>query len=116
MAGAGRPSLRSSEPLPRLTSLTLGEQSLLWPLAPQQSPHEVIATVGEVRGSFDSKDSRDHLHSGLDVGGAFGEIVRAVRSEKVTSPVANWGFDDLNEGLLAGVFSSIHMRVGRAKD
>ncbi len=116
IAGAGRPSLRSSEPLPRLTSLTLGEQSLLWPLAPQQSPHEVIATVGEVRGSFDSQDSRDHLHSGLDVSGAYGDVVRPVRSEKVVSPLGNWGFGDLNEGLRVGIFSYIHMHVGRDKD
>lgn len=89
---------------------------MLWPLTPQQSPHEVIATVGEVRGSFDSKDSRDHLHSGLDVSGAYGDVVRPVRSEKVVSPVANWGFGDLNEGLRIGVFSYIHMHVGRDKD
>jgi len=54
--------------------------------------------------------------SGLDVAGAYGEVVRAVRSEKVVSPVANWGFGDLNEGLRVGVFSYIHMRVGRDKD
>jgi hypothetical protein len=56
------------------------------------------------------------LHSGLDVAGAYGEVVRAVRSEKVISPVANWGFDDLNEGLRVGVISYIHMHVGRDKD
>jgi sugar lactone lactonase YvrE len=116
IAGAAQPSSNAGEPLPRLTAQTLGEQSLLWPLAPQQSPHEVIATVGEVRGSFDSKDSRDHLHSGLDVSGAYGDVVRPVRSEKVVSPVANWGFGDLNEGLRVGVFSYIHMHVGRDQD
>jgi hypothetical protein len=116
IGGSGPPAQIASEPLPRLTSQTLGEQSMLWPLAPQQSPHEVIATVGEVRGSFDSKDSRDHLHSGLDVAGAYGEVVRAVRSEKVVSPLANWGFGDLNEGLRVGIFSYIHLHVGRDKD
>ena len=115
-AGAAETAPTASEPLPRLTSQTLGEQTLLWPLAPQQDPHEVIATVGEVRGSFDSTDSRDHLHSGLDVAGAFGDTVRAVRSEKVASPVANWGFDDLNEGMRVGVISYIHLHVGRDKD
>ncbi|MDX6288959.1 MAG: hypothetical protein QOH42_758 [Blastocatellia bacterium] len=116
MAGPGPPAQIANQPLPLLTVQTLGQESMLWPLAPQQSPHEVIATVGEVRGSFDSKDSRDHLHSGLDVAGAYGEVVRAVRSEKVVSPVANWGFGDLNEGLRVGVFSYIHMHVGRDKD
>lgn len=104
------------EPLPRLTTETLKLQSLLWPLDPQDRPHEVVATIGEVRGSFDSTDSRHHLHSGLDVFGAYGNVVRAVRSEKVTSPTPNWGFDSLNEGLRAGLISYIHIHVGRDKD
>jgi sugar lactone lactonase YvrE len=109
-------SAAASEPLPKLTNVTLRQQSLLWPLDPQQSPHEVVATLGEVRGSFDSTDSRDHLHSGLDVFGAYGETVRAVRNEKVTSPLPNWGLDSLNEGMRVGVMSYIHMHVGRDKD
>ncbi len=112
-AAAGPTTAGFGEPLPRLTSQTLGEESLLWPLLPQHKPHEVIATVGEVRGSFNSTDSRDHLHSGLDVGGAFGEVVRAIRSEKVTGPLATWGFDNLSEGMRVGVISYIHMHVGR---
>ena len=104
------------EELPNLTSSTLGLQSLLWPLDPQQSPHEVVATMGEVRGSFDSTDSRHHLHSGLDVFGAYGDTVRVVRDEKVTSPLPNWGFDSLNEGFRVGIVSYIHMHVGRDKD
>ena len=101
---------------PRLTNETLRTQSLLWPVDPQQSPHEVVATMGEVRGSFDSDDSRHHLHSGLDVFGAYGDVVRAVRSEKITTPLSNWGFDSLNEGFRAGVVSYIHIHVGRDKD
>jgi len=104
------------DPLPRLTNETLGQESLLWPLDPQQSPHEVVATMGEVRGSFDSTDSRHHLHSGLDVFGAYGDTVRTVRSEKVTSPIPNWGFGSLNEGMRVGVVSYIHIHVGRDKD
>ena len=104
------------EPLPRLTNETLNQQALIWPFDPQQSPHEVVATLGEVRGSFDSTDSRHHLHSGLDVFGAYGSIVRAVRSEKVTSPLPNWGFGSLNEGMRAGLISYIHMHVGRDQD
>jgi hypothetical protein len=112
-AAAGPATTDPAELFPRITSQTLGEESLLWPLLPQHKPHEVIATVGEVRGSFDSTDSRDHLHSGLDVGGAFGEVVRAIRSEKVTAPLANWGFGNLSEGMRVGVISYIHMYVGR---
>ncbi|HEV2834955.1 MAG TPA: hypothetical protein VGW58_06540 [Pyrinomonadaceae bacterium] len=102
--------------LPRLSNETLGQQSLIWPLAPQDRPHEVVATVGEVRGSFDSTDSRHHLHSGLDVFGGYGDVVRSVRSEKVTSPLANWGFGSLNEGMRVGVISYIHMLIGRGTD
>jgi sugar lactone lactonase YvrE len=104
------------DPHPKLTNETLGEQSLLWPIDPQRNPHEVVATIGEVRGSFDSADSRHHLHSGLDVFGGYGETVRAVHSEKVTSPLPNWGFDSLNEGLRVGAISYIHIHVGRDKD
>lgn len=106
----------SVDPLPKLTNETLGQHTLIWPVDPQQSPHEVVATMGEVRGSFDSDDSRHHLHSGLDVFGAYGETVRVVRSEKVVSPQPNWGFDSLNEGFRVGVVSYIHLHVGRDKD
>jgi sugar lactone lactonase YvrE len=105
-----------ADPLPRLTAETLGQNSLLWPVDPQDRPHEVVATIGEVRGSFDSTDSRHHLHSGLDVFGAYGDIVRAVRSEKVTNPLANWAFGSINEGVRVGVVSYIHIHVGRDKD
>ena len=105
-----------TETLPRLTNEILNQQALSWPLDPQNSPHEVVATLGEVRGSFDSTDSRHHLHSGLDVFGAYGTTVRTVRSEKVTSPLPNWGLDSLNEGMRVGLISYIHMHVGRDKD
>lgn len=104
------------ESYPKLTNETLGQQSLLWPIDQQKNPHEVVATIGEVRGSFDSDDSRHHLHSGLDVFGGYGETVRVVHSEKVTNPLPNWGFDSLNEGFRVGVISYIHMHVGRDKD
>jgi hypothetical protein len=113
---AAQQNTAEQEPLPKLTNGTLGQQSLLWPLDPQQSPHEVVATIGEVRGSFDSTDSRHHLHSGLDVFGAYGETVRAVRDEKVVNPMPNWGLDSLNEGMRVGIMSYIHMHVGRDKD
>lgn len=103
-------------PAPRISKETLDQQSLIWPLDPQDQPHEVVATVGEVRGAYNSTDSRDHLHSGLDVFGAYGSVVRAVRAEKVTSPLPNWGFDTLNEGFRIGVMSYIHLLVGRGTD
>lgn len=113
-ANPGAPA--KAEILPHLNNETLGQSSLLWPLEPQDRPHELIATMGESRGSFDSTDGRDHLHSGLDISGVFGDTVRAVRSEKVSSPLPNWGFGGLNEGLRVGVFSYIHIQVGRGAD
>lgn len=104
------------DPLPHLTNQTLDQQSMIWPVDPQDRPHEVVATMGEVRGSFDSTDSRDHLHSGLDVFGAYGDTVHAIRDEKVTSPLPNWGFDSLNEGFRVAVISYVHLHVGRDKD
>ena len=102
--------------LPRLDKETLGQPSMLWPLQPQDKPHEIVATMGEARGRFDSTDGRDHLHSGLDIPGPYGDTVHAVRSEKVVSALPNWGFGGLNEGLRVGVFSYIHIQVGRDKD
>jgi hypothetical protein len=102
--------------IPTLNAETLHQQDLLWPFSPQESPHEVVATMGEVRGSYDSTDGRDHLHSGLDIFGPYGEVARAVRPEKVSSPIANWGFGNLGEGLRVGLISYIHIRVGRDQD
>ncbi len=99
-----------------LTNDALGEPALSWPLDPQDKPHEVVATMGEVRGSFDSTDSRHHLHSGLDVFAGYGDVARAIRSEKVASPLPNWGFASLNEGMRVGLISYIHIQVGRDKD
>lgn len=98
--------------LPRLTGETLGVGSFPWPVEPQRERHEVVATMGEVRGSFDG-ESRHHLHSGIDVPGAYGATVRAVHDEKVASPLSNWGFGSLNEGLRVGLMVYVHMNVGR---
>lgn len=110
------PVISLTPPLPVLTNQTLDQQSLLWPLDPQDRPHEVAATMGEARGSFDPPENRHHLHSGLDVFSAYGDVVRAIRSEKITSPLSNWGLGDLNEGMRVGIVAYIHIHVGRDKD
>jgi sugar lactone lactonase YvrE len=102
----------SHEVLPRIYVESLGSP-FPWPLDPQEQWHEVAATMGEVRGAYGTDDSRDHLHNGLDVFGVYGQTVRAVREEKVSSPLANWGFGSLNEGLRSGLLSYVHLRVGR---
>jgi DNA-binding beta-propeller fold protein YncE len=101
------------EVLPRLSADALGIKSLPWPLDPQDRWHEVAATMGEVRGSYDTEDSRHHLHSGIDIFGTYGQTVRAVLDEKVESALTNWGHGELNEGLRVGVMVYVHLRTGR---
>jgi streptogramin lyase len=83
-----------------------------WPLAPQNQSHEITGVMGEARGATGGV-ALDHLHSGLDVRGNQGEPVLAVLDEKVSSPVATWGYGGTGEGVQVGVMSYIHTRVGR---
>lgn len=98
--------------VPRVTAEMLDVRDFPWPVDPQREWHEVVATMGEVRGSFDG-ESRHHLHSGIDIPGADGALVRVVYDEKVASPLPNWGFGGLNEGMRVGLMTYVHMRVGR---
>lgn len=100
------------EVLPRISAETLGVARMPWPLDPQDERHEVVATLGEVRGSYDG-ESRHHLHAGIDIQGAHGAVVRSVYDEKITSPLPNWGFEGLNEGVRVGLLTYVHLRVGR---
>ncbi|MEO8365755.1 MAG: gluconolaconase [Pseudoxanthomonas sp.] len=83
-----------------------------WPLRPQDGWHEVVGTLGEVRGNF-SGESRHHLHGGLDIRGDVGAQVLAIADGKVSSPSAAWGLGDQGEGLAIDSLGYIHMRVGR---
>ena len=83
-----------------------------WPLAPQAAWHEVVGTLGEVRGDGRG-EQRDHLHDGLDVRGDVGQPVLAIADAKVDSPLASGGFGQLGEGLALGPLRYIHVRVGR---
>lgn len=83
-----------------------------WPLRPQLGWHEVVGTLGEVRGNYDG-ENRDHLHSGLDIRGDVGEQVLAIADAKVSSPSGAWGLGGLGEGIALDELSYIHMRVGR---
>jgi sugar lactone lactonase YvrE len=112
VAAEAQPDRSQTDVLPRVNVESLGAP-FPWPLDPQGQWHEVTATMGEARGSYDTDDSRHHLHSGVDVFGVYGQTVRAVRDEKVTSPLANWGFGTLNEGMRAGLMTYVHLRVGR---
>jgi len=83
-----------------------------WPLAPQLGWHEVVGTLGEVRGNF-SGESRHHLHGGFDIRGDVGQTVLAVAAAKVGSPVATWSLGGQAEGLSLDTLDYIHMKVGR---
>ncbi|MBC3878363.1 gluconolaconase [Undibacterium sp. FT79W] len=101
------------------TSLDLqtmfGGQTFPWPLKPFHTAHEVVGTMGEVRGRTDG-EARDHFHSGLDIQGNLGATVYAVADEKVRHPVTAWGYGTLNEGINIDHFSYIHMKAGRDRD
>lgn len=84
-----------------------------WPLHPQDGWHEVVGTLGEVRGNF-RKENRDHLHSGLDIRGDIGQPVLAIADGKVSSPYAAWGYGGQGEGMGLDMLAYIHMRVGRS--
>jgi len=86
--------------------------SFPWPFHPQNGKHEVVGIIGEVRGSYDG-ESRHHFHNGLDVQANMGVPVLAVAAEKVSSPLPNWGYGDLGEGIGIDNFVYLHMRVGR---
>ncbi|WP_229427340.1 NHL repeat-containing protein [Massilia atriviolacea] len=87
--------------------------SFPWPFKPQDQRHEVVGTIGEVRGSYNG-ESRHHFHSGLDVQADMGVPVLAVADEKVSSPVPNWAFGEVGEGMSIDSMAYIHMRVGRS--
>jgi sugar lactone lactonase YvrE len=106
-------SMNAPVEIPRLNAASLGVNQLPWPLDPQDRPHEITATMGEVRGAYDTTDQRHHLHSGIDIFGGHGAAVRVVFDEKVSAPLPNWGFNELHEGIRTGLFAYIHIRVGR---
>ncbi|WP_262378593.1 gluconolaconase [Luteimonas viscosa] len=83
-----------------------------WPFAPQDGWHEVVGTLGEVRGNF-SGESRSHLHNGLDVRGDVGARVLSIADGKVTSPLAAWSFGGQAEGISIDELSYVHLRAGR---
>ena len=111
--GAAAPALDDAAGAPAAGAIAAAPPGPFpWPVRPQQSWHEVVGVVGEVRGSYDG-ESRHHFHNGLDVQAAMGEPVLAVASEKVSSPLPNWGHGGVGEGIALDHFSYIHMRVGR---
>lgn len=83
-----------------------------WPLALQEGWHEVVGTLGEVRGNFRG-ESRSHLHAGFDVRGDVGSEVLAIADAKVAIPLAAAAFGDQAEHLTIDALNYTHIRVGR---
>lgn len=108
---AEAPAVRQLLPALEKSELGVGV-SFRWPLVPQDQWHEIAGVVGEARGAPGGV-ALDHIHSGLDIRGSAGEAALSVYSEKVSSPIANWDFDGASEGVHVGLFSYIHIRVGR---
>jgi NHL repeat len=112
-----QPSEDAAEPpqpaTPVIDAAVMGVgQTFPWPLNPQEKWHEIAGVVGEARGA-PGGIALDHLHSGLDIRGSAGEPALSVFDEKVSSPIPNWDFDGPSEGIHIGLFSYIHIRVGR---
>lgn len=83
-----------------------------WPVRPQDAWHEVVGTLGEVRGN-NRGSRRDHLHDGLDIRGDVGQAVLAIADAKVSSPLGSWGYGQLGEGIALDRLVYSHVRVGR---
>lgn len=111
-----KPAVPASTQEIKNTSLDHEIRSYPWPIKPQKSPHEVVGTMGEVRGNYDG-ESRDHFHGGLDVQANMGTTVYAIANEKVRGTSSSWGFNGLSEGIKLDSMAYVHMKVGRtAKD
>jgi sugar lactone lactonase YvrE len=94
---------------PRFDVTAFAAESLLWPVAPMDGPHEIAGTMGEARGG----SAGERFHAGIDVREEQGTPVRAVRTGIVTSPIATNDFGGLNESVRVGPLAYVHVRVGR---
>ncbi len=103
----------ASPPAPRIAPAfdadAFARIPLLWPVGTLDGPHEVAGTFGEARGEA----GQERFHAGLDIREPRGTTVRAVRDGIVSSPIAAFAFDTLNEGVRIGDIAYIHIRVGR---
>lgn len=83
-----------------------------WPFNPPQNKREIAGTFGEVRGEVQPEHDA-WFHNGLDVPGAYGELARAIFTERVTRPLSTEGFGTLRERVRLPLFGYIHVRIGR---
>jgi glucose/arabinose dehydrogenase len=91
---------------------TFARVPLVWPVEPQDGPHEIAGTMGEPRGN-PGGDGRERFHAGIDVRADQGTPVRAVRAGRVSSVLPAGAVGTLSEYLTIGPLTYVHIRVGR---
>lgn len=86
-----------------------------WCYEPPDKRRELAATFGEVRAAVtETQDGR--FHNGIDIPGAYGETVFAMRAETVLRPLAVEDTETARERLRLPQLGYIHLRIGRDKD
>ncbi len=83
-----------------------------WPYDPPEAKRDIAGAFGEIRGEM-LPDHDAWFHNGLDIPGAYGEITRAIFSERVTMPIAVEDAGSARERLRLPLIGYIHLRVGR---
>lgn len=79
---------------------------------PPTAPRDIAGTLGELRGTVGS-DVPLRFHNGLDIAGAYGEVARFIRSEKVLDPISAENFGSLRELVRLPQIGYVHIRLGR---
>ena len=97
---------------PRFDLASFARVPLIWPVDPQEGPHEVAGTMGEPRGNAGG-DGRERFHAGVDVRADAGVPVRAVRDGVVSLVLPTGSVGTLSEFLTVGPLTYMHLRVGR---
>jgi sugar lactone lactonase YvrE len=107
------------QPNPQPMSLTADQLRAMvaprWPFAPPEAKRDIAGTLGEVRGER-LPDHDAWFHNGLDVPGAYGELARAVFTERVMRPLPVEGVGTLRERVRLPLFGYIHVRIGRDRN
>lgn len=85
---------------------------LVWPLDPQDGPHEVAGTLGEPRGN-PGGSGRERFHAGVDVRADLGAPVLAIRDGVFTSVISTGAIGTLSEYVSIGPITYVHVRAGR---
>jgi len=83
-----------------------------WPFDPPDVRRDIAGTFGEVRGER-LPDHDAWFHNGLDIPGAYGELARAIFTERVTRPLSVESVGSLRERVRLPLFGYIHVRIGR---